>query len=270
MAGLGNSVFNKRCPVETNSTHQPDLRNNMTHRTTALWALVIFAFAWFQTPNASAGVIANGDFSTLETDPGVPGPFEEWSTNTDSGFIAPVDGGGFASFSVTGFSDPLVHLKQTFSLPSDMTTLSFEFQFTSASGGFLDLDFGANDSFQASLFDSLGDPLFSIDPYLDAFYAFDASGFEDTASGVSVENLAGGWKRVTLDVASLAPQDYTVDFLLLGDDDALQTTVALGNVVVGQASQVIPEPTSVALWTIVATVAFPLSRRRRQKRQAAV
>lgn len=237
---------------------------------TVLSFLVILSFAWFQISIASAEVIANGDFAVPETNLGLSGPFKEWSTDTDSGFAAPVDGGGFASFSVTGFSDPLVHLEQTFLLPSDATTLSFEFQLASETGGFLDPVFAANDSFQASLFDSLSNPLFSIGLFFDAFYTFDAKGFEDTGSGVSVENLASGWKRVTLDVSSLAPQDYTIDFLLLGDDDELQTAVMLDNVGVGQGAQVIPEPASVVHWTIFGTVAFALSQRRRQNRQAIV
>jgi hypothetical protein len=168
------------------------------------------ALVWFQPPSAFGGVIINGTFSDSVSG---PDPFPGWSTDNDSGFIAAVDGGGFASFAITGFFDDPVHLYQIFSLPSGATTLSFEFWLDSETGGSHDPVFAAFDSFQTSLFDSAGVPQFSILPgFLDAFYIFDAGGFEDRGNGVSVRSFADGVRRVTLDLSLLSAQDYIIDF----------------------------------------------------------
>ncbi len=231
----------------------------MNARMTGGMFLAALALIGFQAPATSAGVITNGDFSSAGI---APDPFAGWSTDTDvSGFIAPVDGGGVASFTITAFSDAPVHLFQKFSLPIDATTLSFELLLSSVDGGTSDGFFP--DSFQASLFRASDfQAQFPIDvDFLPAFYAIDADGSDFLSSGVSTEDLTAGWKRVTLDVISLAADDYFIDFLLLGDDDSRTTTVLLDNVMVARSGNVVPEPASVVVWTMLAAALLPLSRR---------
>lgn len=227
--------------------------------------LAALALACFQMPAASAGVIVNEDFSTSVIG---PDPFPGWSTSPFA-FVPPGDGGGFASFSVTGFFDDPQQLEQLFLLPSNATTLSFEIQLTSVAGGVV-WPFATNDSFQASLFDTLGNPQFPTSfGIFDAFYSVDSSGFEGFSSAASVEDIAGGLKRVTLNLATLPSQDYVIEFAMLGDDDGLQTTVGLDNVIVAQAAHVVPEPASIALWAIFGITALPMSRRRQKSQLAA-
>ncbi|TWU28999.1 hypothetical protein [Novipirellula artificiosorum] len=227
--------------------------------------LIAIAVLACMAPTASAGLM-NGDFSDA-----TGSPFAAWTTDPFFN-AAPTDGGGFARFQVTDFlidpsdlSSPLdeVQLQQTFVVPNDATTLSFEFLFSSAAGGSSD-PFAAFDAFQATLYDSLFDPINPIDPFLPGFYSFDSSGFEDKAAGVTVENLPGGMRRVSLDISSLGLQEVTIDFQLLGDDDELISTVDLDNVIVSQESGVVPEPISIAIWAVTGVAALPFCRRRRR------
>lgn len=236
----------------------------MNRGTTAGWGVIILGLAWLQLPAVSAGVIANGDFSQPGSD---EDPFAEWTTGATpfTDFARPVDGGGFAEFQITGFFDTPVQLEHPFFLPSNVVRLTFEVQLSSVDGG-VEFPFASNDSFQATLFDTAETPQASIGPLFPAFYSLDASGFEDTSSKVSVADLAGDVKRVSLDVTSLPAQNYVLSFALFGDDDGLTSTAELDNV-----RAVVPEPTSIALWALFgigACVAVVARRGRCEKHNA--
>lgn len=80
-----------------------------------------------------------------------------------------------------------------------------------------------------------------------------------------MENLAGGVKRVSLNVSALGGHEVTIDFALLGDDDGLESTLDLDNIVVAQ-SNVVPEPTSLAIWILVGAATLPCRRHRRLRK----
>jgi hypothetical protein len=226
-------------------------------------AVVLLAFVVVGSAPASAGVIANGDFAAKGT---LPPPFADWTT--DSGFDAPTDGGQVARFSITNFADPFVHLLQTFQLMSGDQRLTFDFLFTTASGGNMSGSAGQmiDDSFQATLYDSMDMPVNPVNALLPAFFAMDAAGREfKPTQGVTVSppDMAG-WKRVTLDVANVAllnPGDYTIEFFVLGGNDGRMITVDVDNVALGRDTAVIPEPASLAIWGILGAGAV-LRRRR--------
>lgn len=208
---------------------------------------------------ANAGVM-NGDFS----DTTIP-VFTDWTTLYGD---APTDGGGVASFNAIDFFDE-TQLEQTFSLPTGATRLSFEFSLSSVAGG------GSGgigfDIFQATLFDASWDPLFPIvpGPFGDSrFFALDADQQPFKSTEVTVDEFTIGtvaWKRVSLDVSSLPTQDLTLEFLLLGADDELATTVLLDNVMVGQSASIVPEPATMAIWVVLGTATMGLRRKRRFK-----
>ncbi len=236
----------------------------MSFRTCAQFSLIALLLLVAQSSSSSAGTIVNGDFETSGVS---PDPFAGWTT-PDPLDLPPIDAGGVAEFDIVGYFDPLIELQQTFTLPAGASTLSFEFNLSSITGGVSD-PFALPDSFQATLLDSTPASLFPIfGGVLDAFYLFDASGFEDKSSGVTTEALAGGWTRVSLDISSLGPQDLTIEFLALGDDDELLTTVLLDNVFIAQGATV-PEPSSIALWSILGAAAFPVLRRRKGTQRVA-
>lgn len=217
---------------------------------------------------ALGAVIVNGDFSASGTP---PDPLAGWTTEPLIG-DPPADGGGFALFSVTGLPDAQ-QLQQEFVLPSTALALTFEFHLSTTDGGTTD-SIPIPDSFQATLYDASFNPLFpsGVPALFPGFYSIDNSGaspefFDPTY--VSVQDLTGGVKRVTLDVSSLASQTLLLDFALFGSDDGLATQVALDNVILTQSSQpVVPEPATLAIWTAFALIAVPAHRiqARRRKR----
>jgi hypothetical protein len=199
-------------------------------------------------------IIKNGEFSVPGTP---PDPFDGWTTAFGD---PPTDGGGFALFRVV---DPLdaQQLEQQFLLPADALTLAFDVRISTIADG-TDLS-SAPDSFQATLYNAIFDPLFpSGDPLLfPGYYSLDNSGLEFFDSMfVSVQDLAGGVKQVTLDVSSLASQRLWLDFSLFGSDDGLATEAWVDNVFLTQASQsVVPEPATLAIWAVFALVGVPAS-----------
>lgn len=190
----------------------------------------------------SAGVLAgpmltNGDFSI----PGTPtNPFDSWTTSFGE---PPQDGGGFALFAES-LTSSIIELEQSFTLPSNAFSLSFDLQFQTSGAGISTLP---PDSFQSSLYvdgvDAFPTP---SDPFLPAFYSIDAAGnvtFDSTY--VSTTLLANGWSRVTLDVSSLAGKDVLLEFILNSFDDERTSQASLDNVVITTTSVVVPEPATV-------------------------
>lgn len=237
-------------------------RTETTFRTRLLSPLVavLFLLTAALPQVASAAIVINGDFST----PGVaPNTFASWDTDFGAGFAAPIDGGGMARFGVDGFADASRQLSQTFTLPSGAKSLEFIYDFTSIAGGTsTGLSF---DSFQATLFNSTGVAQSPISAgILDAFFARDASGFQDKSSAVILTDLGGGKSRVLLDVASLTPGQYMIDFILSGDDDGFVSTVNVDDVLALQNSTAVPEPSATLL--LVSVVTGIAARKRKARR----
>lgn len=190
--------------------------------------------------SAFASFIANGDFSTSGV---APDTFAAWTTF--SIYDPAEDGGGFAVFSENGMSG--IQLEQLFMLPAGAQTISFEFKL----GTVADTTGTSSppDSFQATLYDLSFNSFFSTggDPVsFPAFYSIDNTGpefFDNTF--VSTIDLAGGWRRVTLNVSTLMPQELLLEFLLNGGSDGQMTTVSLDNVSGTASVAVVPEPSSV-------------------------
>ncbi|WP_372899351.1 hypothetical protein [Stieleria sp.] len=224
----------------------------------ALTLLAIFSIG----SNTARGGIINGDFSTALTDPAAG-----WATTF--GLEPPVTESEQAKFVIDSFSDNLVQLEQEFLLPAGATSLSFDYQFLTESGGFFDPFFGAPpfDIFQASLLDPVTlDALISIDPSDDRFFGIDAD--RSTFSAIEVDTpelLSNGFTRISLDVSSLASQSVLLDFLFLGEDDGLISTVLLDNVTITTASTVVPEPGALAVWVLFSVTTMGGATRRRRR-----
>ncbi len=121
-------------------------------------------------------------------------------------------------------------------------------------------------SFQATLFDTAFNPvLFAGDPLLfPAFFSVDNDGTEFFNSAtVSIEDVGGGTRRVTLDVSELAPQVLMLEFLALGSDDGLQITIRVDNVELPTSSRpgIVPEPASLLIVQLFALVGALTTRR---------
>ena len=201
-----------------------------------------------------SAVIQNGDFSVTGI---TPDPFALWTTN-DSLFDHPADGGGFALFADRGAVGSS-QMAQAFGFSNAGLSLSFELKISRVIGGTIG---GPSDSFQATLFDSLSTELFpSNAPLFTAFYGIDNDGVAEFFDPhfVTSTDLGGGFKRITLDLSSLAPQNLAIDFLLNGSDDGLFTSVALDNVVLNQAS--VPEPGGMLLWLLLGGTVHVCQRR---------
>jgi hypothetical protein len=180
--------------------------------------------------------LTNGDFSTPGTP---PDPFAAWTTTFGA---APTNGGGFALFSEsTSFSQ--TELEQTFHIAPGTGQLSFEFLLSTSLSGVPGVP---PDSFQATLYDAALNPFPTpVNPALPAYFSIDATGQQFlNSSFVSITTLITGWKRVTLNVSSLPPQDATLEFILNGSNDRRTTTVSLDNVTV-TTSAAVPEPNHV-------------------------
>jgi hypothetical protein len=211
-------------------------------------SMLIVAVSNVWSLTATAGII-NGDFSTTGT---APDPFAAWETFSSLG-DPPADGGGFARFTA-GDNLEDQQLEQYFTLPSLAATLSFEFRLATSPGG-TSTGGVPPDSFQATLYDSAFVALFPSDVGFFSFFSVDNDGtayFDPTF--VSVVQLGNDWNRVSLDVSSLSSQDLLIEFLALGSDDGLLTTIDVDNV----ALTVIPEPASIAIWGVLVTAVIPL------------
>ncbi|WP_165233651.1 hypothetical protein [Aquisphaera insulae] len=200
-------------------------------------AFVLSALLLVSAGRVRADVIVNGDFSQATGDPA--NPFVGWQTTYGD---PPTDGGGFAVFTESQTS-AFVELEQTIHLTAADAVTGFRFQYKVASSGSATPG-TVPDSFQATLYDAMGNPFpVPSNPLLPAFYSKDIGGADyfDTTS-VSVTALADGWLQVTLfNLSGLSlPQDVTLEFLLNGFDDGQASIVYLDNVEALTAA--IPEP----------------------------
>ena len=192
----------------------------------------------------NAGII-NGDFSIAGVS---PDPFANWTT--DVSFFEPPSGTGFAQFDTDDINFQSIHLAQTFSLDAGSTTLSFEFKITFAipTGG-------VPDSFQVTLFDNSITPveLFPENPpTFTSFYRIDNDGvseFFDSNFVMSDFDALSGVRTIKLNISTLTPQILTLDFLLNGSVDGQSTQVQLDNVMILSSPTVVPEPTSLLVWS---------------------
>jgi hypothetical protein len=91
------------------------------------------------------------------------------------------------------------------------------------------------------------------------------------SQGVTVKPIQtmAPWNRVTLDVSSLQPGNYAIEFFVLGGNDGLTTTVDVDNVALGRDAAVIPEPASLAIWGLLGAGAMLRRRRNAAPRVAA-
>lgn len=226
----------------------------MRHRFLTLASfLAVLALVGSLPDAANAGVI-NGQFeegtgdnfvgwSTLPPLPGLPPEFN---------FNSPTEGTDSGRFVVFEDEDLGSQLEQLVTIPSNPDFLSFDFWLVtnepSASGT-------NPDAFQATLFDDTfsgvlpsGDPIdqpafFSIDDRLDTL---SNPAVTTTTSG---PGLRSDWTRVRLDISSLAPRSLLLEFVLLnGTDTSTDSSAFLDNVVIASKSNVIPEPTSWAVF----------------------
>lgn len=220
---------------------------------------------------AFGGFILNGDFSTPGTP---PEPFADWTTfDPSSTFDRPADGGGFAVFTEAGAIGSS-QLEQQFLLPPDAQTISFEFLLQSVTEGTPVGSPPVPDSFQATLYDLSFNPLLSAgDPFFfPAFYSIDNIGTDPEffdGTFVSVSDLSGGWRKVTLDVSTLASQELLLEFILNGGPDGRTTTVQLDNVAGVTPSAVVPEPSSLSMLGSGVLALLALYRTRRRHDQCA-
>jgi len=163
------------------------------------------------------GDVANGNFNA-----GLDG----W---TASGGVSA--SGGAALFQDLQF---LSSLEQTFTIPQNATSLSFDYTFNSTGPGT-----PAADTFTASLLQPgpSFQPIVSKSASATWFFLRDSSPLIDTASGVSI---SGG--TVTLDLTAVAtPQDALLAFDLIDGNGLADTQVTIDNV------KIVPEPATLAL-----------------------
>jgi hypothetical protein len=218
--------------------------------------------ALLSTSTTNASTIVNGDFSQAGVS---PDPFAGWTTFFGD---LPTDDSGVALFNEGGpFST--IQLEQTFNLPANALSLSFDYLFEPAG----DAVSGENDSFQAILWDEFFQPISdaSGNPFLfPAFYSIDRAG-QTPASNTAVlqtQALTNGWTQVTLDVSSVAPQFVTLDFQLNGRSDGYDTAVRVDNVILNvENTNPVPEPSSFAIFgSLFAMTSMGWIRSRRRTR----
>jgi hypothetical protein len=111
-------------------------------------------------------------------------------------------------------------------------------------------------------------PLFSVGWFFDAFYSIDGPEtsprqFYDPQF-VSVTEPVDGWRKVTLNLSSLASQELLIEFAQFGQNDGLTSEIWLDNVIVTLQGQdgTVPEPGALAVWAGIFLVGLPWVRRR--------
>jgi hypothetical protein len=220
----------------------------------------------FLVADLNAGIL-NGNFSNAGF---IPDPFSDWSTDS-SFFDRPTDGVGFAQFDSIEPGDPSlpissIQLAQSFSLDSGSQSLSFELKITAIASASAFVG-PVRDSFQVTLFDNSITPveLFpAFPPLFTAFYSIDNDEVTEQfdPNFVTILDIGGGFKRITVNVSSLSPQMLTLDFLLNGNADGHDTRVLLDNVAIHTNTGVVPEPISILVWTVMSGLAFCVKRKR--------
>ena len=226
---------------------------------------------------AVGGVIGNGDFSDTTGDPSQA--FEFWDTTAGSAPQPGLNGkNSFARFQVTdpsGLQFETDFLSQTLTLPPSAQRLSFDFLLETVANGSGAGGFVIPDAFGASLFNSLGEPLFASSPFFFDFFSVEnplSPGapnefFDPTV--VHTFDLPTGWRRVELDLTSLSagsPQALTLEFALIEGNDGFDTSVALDNVQIIQNQ--VPEPASIACWALVGVSGLRLRKRNQRGRSS--
>jgi hypothetical protein len=218
---------------------------------------------------ARAGVIVNGDFSDTTDLAGF----------TATGAIIGEPTGNFAQLETDGLF--VRTLEQTFVIPTDATTLSFDFQFSTtailASPPF------APDSFSASVITTIERE------YLDIFVVDVLGPLPDPSDGIESATgaeaisvlldpsvsipgfvgFAGGTTdggRVALTLPSqVLGEEATLYFDLFDNNSTFSSLAAVDNISITATDAVIPEPASFAIWGLLLTTA---SMRRRRRRKA--
>ena len=217
---------------------------------------------------AGAGVIVNGDFS----DP------TDLAGFTATGTIVGEPTGDFAQLETDGSF--VRTLEQTFVIPTDATTLSFDFQFSTTAT--LAAPPSDPDSFAASVITTTD--LEFLDIFVvDVLVAVpDPSNGNEIANGavpisVSLDSsvsipgfvgFAGGTTyggKVALSLPSLVlGEESTLYFDLFDKDSTFSSLAAVDNISITTTDAVIPEPTSFAIWGLLLTTRA-LGRRRMRK-----
>lgn len=217
------------------------------------YALLVTFSSSFVIAAPITGPLLNGQFSV----PGLaPDPFANWTTNLSIG-DRPSNDGASARFEVVGASDAK-QLEQPFSLPGGISSLMFDIRLNTLGAP---VPQATRDSFQASLYDASFNPLLTQGQLFTSFFTIDNNGakfFDPTF--VSVVNLGGGVERVELNISSLAQQGAVLEFLLLGDNDQVTTSVFLDNVAV------VPEPHAMQLGIMALVSILSVGRLRRTRR----
>lgn len=219
--------------------------------------------------HASAGVINNGDFSSLTPLDGFS-PTGNVSEPTDD----------FALFDDSGF------LTQTFTIPSSASTLSFDFAFSTSnpsgtSTGFDSFSVELTTNADLDILDILvvdyevevsPDPLGPFGLPFPPFVPIDVS-YVPSASFPGFQGVTGETKAFYGKISLTLPDEVlgelaTITFDLGNQDPGAQTLAALDNLAV-TTNNPIPEPSSFALWLGATAVMLGSSTRRRRKAVAA-
>ena len=199
-----------------------------------------------------AAIIANGDFSEFDAATGLPTGWEHFDYD---GRVAPPDYVIDGDRRYVRFPEN-TQLEQLFDLPANALRLSFEFLMMQEGVGIPGI---TPDSFQATLYDEAFEPLFGA-PF--GFFSVDHAGTYFDPLYVTVQPLADGWQRVSLDLRSLPAMDgVLLEFLTHGFDDGRTTTVYVDNV-----AAVIPEPSTGTIFAVLALLTSAILRRQRQRR----
>ncbi|MEM9645947.1 MAG: PEP-CTERM sorting domain-containing protein [Planctomycetota bacterium] len=239
----------------------PNAGGHLVARLSRATATVFGCLCFLAIPNVCCGTLVNGMFQDFDA-PTPPGqdPYVGWATDNSIG-DAPFDRNDVAVFTV-GDGTQAVQLQQEFTLPTNATLLSFEYQ-VSTTG--VRINSGTRDSFQAALYDSTTRaPLQSRDPtFFPAFFSLDNDGSKFLSSFTS-NSIVGQVTQVQLDVTGLGGTTVLLDFFLAEDPfatDGLVTSIELDNVMVVAG---VPEPGTVGFIAIGSALVL-VHRRRRNK-----
>ncbi|WP_182866472.1 hypothetical protein [Stieleria mannarensis] len=222
---------------------------------------IVLAFAGVE---ATAGVIVNGDFSS-------PVALQGYSPG---GSVTQRSPGNFAQFDDVGV------LKQTFTIPGGGSSLTFDFAFSTTATTPIGPTF--DDALAAELTTSPGtdvldlfvvdvsgvtkDPLDGMESFFPKVVPIDVD-FDPSISIAGFQGKTGGTDfsgRISLSLPSeVLGEAATITFRLL-DNDGFDTVAAIDNFSVVSSNTPIPEPSSHAVWMVMA--AGGLSRRRKRAR----